>query len=206
MSAESRHFPVSSNWKLCPAIFRSLMQVRGPCALDLFADRLSPQLTQFYSWRPDPMALATDALLQNWAVGRLYAFPPPPLPQNALSCEADRGEGRTHPGDSGLANTGLVPESTEDVGLSSNSFTLGSQVTPGPARSHPLVTNQTLQLAAWHVCNDLCSQKALLATLLNSSWQLGSLVQTQFIIRPGKNGIAGVSQGKLIHFAPLWPI
>ena len=203
---DSCHFLDSSNWRLCPAILHSLMQVQGPCALCLFADRLNAQLTQFYSWRPDPMALATDALLQNWAVGRLYAFPPL-LPHNVLSCKTERAEGQTHLGDSGLANTGLVAESTGDVGLSSNSFTLGSQVTPGPqGQLHPLVTNQTLQLATWHVCNDLCSRKAFLATLRNSSWQLGGLVQTQFIIPPGKNGIAGVSQGKLIHFAPLLPL
>ena len=77
----------------------------------------------------------------------------------------------------------------------------------GPQRqSHPLAMNQTLHLAAWHVCNDLCSRKAFLATLPSSSWQFGGQVQTQFIIPPGKNGIAGVSQGKLIHFATLWQI
>ena len=44
------------------------------------------------------------------------------------------------------------------------------------------------------------------ARLPSSSWQLGGLEQMQFITSPGKNGIAGVSGGKLIHFAPLWPI
>jgi hypothetical protein len=36
--------------------------------------------------------------------------------------------------------------------------------------------------------------------------QLGDLAQMPFITTPGKNGIAGVSGGKLIHFAPLWSI
>ena len=38
---QSRSFLDSSNWKLCPEVFRSLMQIRGPCAIDLFADRLN---------------------------------------------------------------------------------------------------------------------------------------------------------------------
>ncbi len=72
----SRHFHDSSNWKLCPEVFRALMRIRGPCAKDLFADRLNAQLPQFFSWRPDPMALASDALQQDWSNGRNYAFPP----------------------------------------------------------------------------------------------------------------------------------
>ena len=59
----------------------------------------------------------------------------PLLSYNALSCEAERGEGRTHPGDSCVANSGLVPEPFGNVGLSSDSLTLGSQVTTGSAGS-----------------------------------------------------------------------
>ena len=133
-SWESRHFVDSSDWKLCLAIFRSLMQVRGPCALGLFANRLNAQLTQFYSWRLDTMALATDALLQNWAVGRPIRISLL-LSYNALSGEAQGRGGRTHTGDSCVANTGLVSESSGIVGLPSDSLTLGSQVTSGPAGS-----------------------------------------------------------------------
>ena len=44
---QSRNFHDSSNWKLCPEVFRALMLIRGPCAKDLFADRLNAQLPQF---------------------------------------------------------------------------------------------------------------------------------------------------------------
>ena len=54
---QSRHFNDSSNWRLCPQVFRALMQIRGPCAKDLFADRLNAQLPQFFSWRPDQQRL-----------------------------------------------------------------------------------------------------------------------------------------------------
>ena len=86
---ESRHFLDWSKWQLCPAMFRSLMQVRGPCAIDLFADRLNAQLPRFLiSWRPDPMALATDALLQGWSGGTHS----PLLPNNAIFSETERGD------------------------------------------------------------------------------------------------------------------
>ena len=52
------------------------MLIREPCAKDVFADRLNAQLPQFFSWRPDPAALATDALQQDWSNERNYAFPP----------------------------------------------------------------------------------------------------------------------------------
>ncbi len=59
---ESRNFRDTSNWRLDPAVFQSLMQIRGTCGMDLFADRLNSQLPHFFSWRPDPMAAGTDAL------------------------------------------------------------------------------------------------------------------------------------------------
>uniref|UniRef100_A0A1X7THM9 Uncharacterized protein n=1 Tax=Amphimedon queenslandica TaxID=400682 RepID=A0A1X7THM9_AMPQE len=48
-----------------------------PCLeINLFATRLSHQLPRFYSWRPDPLAEATDAFLQDWRPVRGYANPP----------------------------------------------------------------------------------------------------------------------------------
>lgn len=73
---QSRNFHDSSNWKLCPEVFRTLMLIRGPCAKDLFADRLNAQFSKFFSWRPDPAAPATDALQQDSSNERDYAFPP----------------------------------------------------------------------------------------------------------------------------------
>ena len=55
--------------------FPNANPIRGPCTIDLFADRLNCQLPRFCSWKPDPMALATDAFQQNWSTGRNYAFP-----------------------------------------------------------------------------------------------------------------------------------
>ena len=57
-------------------VFDRLYQMWGPLNIDLFASRLSYQLDQFVSWRPDPLAIHTDAFTLDWATFRGYAFPP----------------------------------------------------------------------------------------------------------------------------------
>ena len=44
--------------------------------MDLFALRLTSQLPVFYSWRPDPLAKATDALVQDRSMIKGYANSP----------------------------------------------------------------------------------------------------------------------------------
>ncbi|CAH3028889.1 unnamed protein product [Porites evermanni] len=73
---ESRVFLDSSDWKLHPGVFNRLHEKWGPPNIDLFASRLSYQLDQFVSWRPDPLAIHTDAFTLDWATFRGYAFPP----------------------------------------------------------------------------------------------------------------------------------
>ena len=203
---QSRHFTDSSNWRLCPEVFQALMQIREPCAKDLFADRLNTQLSRFYSWKPDPMALAVDALQQDWSKEKNYAFPPFCLITRVLAKSREFG-GEL------ILITPLWPTqawyptlldmsvSLPVLLLMSNNLLLGPQ-----GEIHPLILNTTLQLAAWHVSNAPCSRRAFVQTLPSSSWQLGGQAQTQFITPPGRNGIAGVSDGRLIHFAPLWQI
>ena len=59
---ESRTQGDSSEWKLKPLVFRQLMEQIGPCQVYLFASRLTVQLEIYMSWKPDPGAVATDAL------------------------------------------------------------------------------------------------------------------------------------------------
>ena len=51
---ESCNFLDSSNWKLCPEIFRSLKQIRGPCMLDLFEDHLNCQTSPILQLETGP--------------------------------------------------------------------------------------------------------------------------------------------------------
>ena len=61
---------------LDPNIFQCLDKIWGPLQADLFATRFTRQLQRFYSWKPDPKAEATNALVQNWSGVKGYAHPP----------------------------------------------------------------------------------------------------------------------------------
>ena len=57
-------------------VFLSLDKRLGPFSIDLFAFRTNTQLLLYCSWRPDPIALAVDALSISWGNHRPYMFPP----------------------------------------------------------------------------------------------------------------------------------
>ena len=75
---ESRTWSDRSEWKLSPAIFYRINLQLGPLSTDLFASRLSFQLTTFVSWKPDLSAIATDAFTLDWSTmqGKLFVNPP----------------------------------------------------------------------------------------------------------------------------------
>ncbi|CAN7946271.1 unnamed protein product, partial [Ixodes hexagonus] len=72
----SRRVMDASSWKLCPQIFHRINCRWGPIHTDLFADFSNYQVRHYYSWKPDPLAAAVDALSQDWTGQGLYAFPP----------------------------------------------------------------------------------------------------------------------------------
>ena len=74
--AESRATGGRLDWKLSPSVFQKINATWGPLEVDLFASRLSSQLNRFFSWKPDPLAEATDAFQQDWGPLRAYANPP----------------------------------------------------------------------------------------------------------------------------------
>lgn len=73
---ESRVMKDRTDWKLCPQVFSKINQLTGPLQVDLFASRLTNQLRDYVSWRPDPTAIATDAFTLDWTQFRGYANPP----------------------------------------------------------------------------------------------------------------------------------
>jgi len=63
-NAESKTLRDRTDWKLHPQTFNQVNQKWDPLEVDLFATRLSTQLPCFFSWRPDPLAEATNAFSQ----------------------------------------------------------------------------------------------------------------------------------------------
>lgn len=53
-------YPDRTDW-MHPDIFAAINSFWGPLKVDLFATRFSAQLNEFYSWREDSEAVATDA-------------------------------------------------------------------------------------------------------------------------------------------------
>ena len=167
---ESRHFQNASNWGVDQNAFSSLMQIQRPWAIDLFADRLNSQLPQFYSWKPDPFAIATDALLQDWSRGWNYhAFPP--------FCLIMRSLAKLHgAGGELILITPVCPTQAWHPRLLDKSVALPVLLPSFPdlllsprGERHPLLVNETLSLAAWHVSSSPCSRRAFLQTLPGSS-------------------------------------
>lgn len=203
---ESRNYQDSSDWRLDPSIFQALMKIRGPCQIDLFANRLNTQLPTFFSWKPDPQGLATDAFQQAWSMGRHYAFPPFCLIMKTLAKIREEG------GDLILI-TPVWPTQAWYPLLLEMSVSppvllpqLPNLLANPWGQTHPLIDNQTMFLAAWHISSNHSQQEMFHKGLPTSYWHLGGQAQMQFTTQPGLNGIAGVLQGKLIHFAPLWEI
>jgi len=73
--AESRALPDSSDWALHPSTFKRLAAL-WCIDVDLFAAVWNRRLEKFYSWRPQPEAVGTDAFSVSWKDMHGYVFPP----------------------------------------------------------------------------------------------------------------------------------
>ena len=83
--AESRTMIDRSDWQLNPVIFGTIAHTFGPIEVDMFSSRLTAQCPAFFSWWPDPFAVATDGFLQDWSQIKGYANPPWSLLGRVLS-------------------------------------------------------------------------------------------------------------------------
>ena len=70
--SESRHHQDTSDWHLDPYLFLALMKIRGPCQIDLFANRLNAQLPAFFSSKPNPQGLPFN---RHGTQGGIMPFP-----------------------------------------------------------------------------------------------------------------------------------
>ena len=62
-NAESRTMIDRSDWQLNLEIFSMIVQRFSPIEVDVFASQLITQCPAYFSWRPDPYAVATDAFM-----------------------------------------------------------------------------------------------------------------------------------------------
>ncbi|KAK3082615.1 hypothetical protein FSP39_000552 [Pinctada imbricata] len=157
-------------------------------------------MSKYYSWKPDPHAVATNALDQTWTPGPGYAFPPFCLIGRCLVKVREEctqivlitPTWQTQPWYPILLQMSIdLP-----VLLPMNGMTLLSPT----GDKHPLILNNTLQLAGWKVSGDLSLQEDFRKKLSNFSFTRCVQARNQLTIVPGRSGMAGVSSGKLIPF------
>ena len=173
------------------------MEVLGPCQLDLFATRLNHQLNRYLSWKPDPFAMATDAFCISWKDKGGYAFPPFALIGRCLQKVREERATLVLVAPTWSAQA-WYPALLEL--LISDPLLLPKRkdlLTDPFNRFHPM---EDLQLAAWKVSGDSTMIWEYQRGLPSSLWLDGVQAQTRLISQPGKDGVAGVLNGKLIPF------
>jgi hypothetical protein len=81
----SRRFYLKNLWQMIPTTFEKIQRQWGPHDVDLFADRTSHLLPRYVSWKADPQAMATDAMMIPWSqFQNPYMNPPWNLIQSCL--------------------------------------------------------------------------------------------------------------------------
>ena len=200
---KSRNCQDWGDWKLDKTIFKKVIVLWGMPEIDLFASRTSHQIPKYYSWNPDPHCLAVDALVQKWDQNLLYAFPPfcligrclEKLRRTSTTLILIAPIWVTQPWYPTLL--GMLTAHPRIIRLTKESL---KHPSGGP---HPLVTNKTLNLAAWRISGSVESQRHYQKQLRHLSQNPGRKELENITTRPGVDSFAGVVKEKLIPFRAL---
>ena len=189
---ESRTMQSSAEWMLNVQVFKCIIQVMGPCQINLFATCLNHQLDHYLSWRPDPFTIATDAFQITWIDCQGYAFPHFSLVGKCLQ--------EIHREESMVVLVAPVWESKSWYPYLLHlliDYPLLLPVHPDLLsdpfeRKHPLLLQHQLQLATWKVSGVSTVQQDFQRGPQNSSLQDGARAQIPLTSPVEKGGIAGV--------------
>ena len=202
---KSRIMLDTSDFQLLPKIFQRINHMRGPIKIDLFANAWNAQLPTFMSWKPQPGAVSTDALAQDWPKQGSYAFPPfcliPTILRKIMAEELDL-----------ILVTPVWPTQVwypQLLQLSVKLPLILPQVTnliQDPlGNPHMLTAQKNFRLAAWILSGDSLRNKEFQKGLRTSSHHSTDHPPTLHTTMRGNLGVAGVIRGKLITFQPLLP-
>jgi hypothetical protein len=201
---QSRVYMDRSNWMLNSTILPQLEQIWGSVDVDLFADRLNTQKKRYVSWKPDPGAIATDAFSISWNQLTAYLFPPFSMIARCLAkVKKDQATAIVvtpvwhaqpwYPTILGMTvSQQILLPPLPDILVSPN------------GEPHPLIATNGLTLAAWKISGNDLKHKGFLSNLPRYSWTSEEKAHKLLTQAPGKNGVAGVTNKRLIQFRPLW--
>ena len=197
---QSRVFQDSSDWKLNPQVFAAITKLWGPLGIDLFASRLTRQLPNFVSWKPDPEALGTDAFALDWNQWKGYAFPPFSLIGRC------RRQVQVQQVAELVIVTPVLPAQAWYPLLLELCIDYPVLLPQDPSL---LMRGQEVQpldhrhLAGWLVSIDHSKRRKFLQRLGKSFYQPGAPILPSLIHQPGTSGIAGVWNTTVVPFHHL---
>lgn len=201
---ESRVFHDPCDWMLSRRIYLKIQEKWGKMDVDLFAARHNHQIRTYYSYRPDPGAVAVDAFSQNWSQIHPYAFPPFLLVGRTLQkIRRERVQEAViiAPAWPRQPWFPLLLEMITDRPIY---LPQSTDLLQNPLRkTHPLLTEDRLHLVAWKVSGIPCKNKVFLKMQQMSSALRRERAQKSPIPLPGINGVVGAKNGISILFQPL---
>ena len=197
----SRHVRESGDWMLPRSTFRIIQEHCSPLQVDLFAARHNHQLQQYVSWHPDPGAIAVDALSAPnhlWEDG--YLFPPICLVSACLQYVHKQQVQRCVLVAPAWCSQAYFPRLLEM--LVELPWRLPSSVVLNAQGDvHPL--GQQLKLAVWTISGNRLLHKAFRDKLPLYGSQPGGAARMQHINQSGRNGVAGVTDGRCIPWQTI---
>ena len=192
-----------SEWKLNPQIFQTICNKMGKPEIDLFTSLATHQLTKYMSWKPDPKAIAVNALQTSWTHTFPYAFPPFKLIGKTLN------KIRYHH-ISAIIVTPLWPSAPWYPMLIQMAIkyplflpTTPTLLTDPMGIPHPLLQAGKLKLAAWLVSGQDYKIKEYQSKLQNYSLKQEPEAQQELMNQPGYSMLAGVTNNKKIRFTVI---
>ena len=175
----------------------------GPFSIDLFASRLNAQLPVYCSWRPNPAALAVDALSISWRDQHPYLFPPfAPIGKYLQKILQEEVEALliAPVWQTQIWYPTLLGMLVERPVLLPNT----QNILQGPhGELHPLALQGHLPLAAWCVSGSHTATEDFRRELLKCSTSPGDTPLKFHTHARGDCGIAGVLDGAFVPFQPL---
>ena len=200
---ESRHARDSSDWMIRRDIFQQLEEELGPFTIDLFASRTNAQLPTYCSWRPDPHAMAVDALSIPWRKHLPYMFPPFALINRCLDKVREEGVDALM-----IApvwqNQAWYPTLLQMLVSSPVLLPETQDILAGPrGEYHPMAMEGHLPLAAWPISGSRTAAEDFLKGLSRCSASPGGAQQSLHMLQLGDSGVAGVLNGVSIPFQHL---
>jgi len=197
---ESRRMD-ASEWKLKVTFFNKICQKLGQPTIDLFASWATRQLQNYVSYKPDPLAMGTDAFQMNWTRMQLvYCFPPFKLIGRVLNKIKEHHI-------SGIMITPVWETATwypmllEMIIEQPIILPKVPDLLLSPAgQQHPLIKEGQMRLAAWKVSGNNFKIKEFQRKLQNSCLNQEVKEQQKITSQHSRHSVAGVVQEVKIHF------